>query len=410
MTVEPANDNTPPPKLHFLAWLMVLVAGANPKILRYQCPQDISKVLAQAGLLIGTFIYSSVVLTMISNRLFAADHFSFGLMLGAVGVSALIAAADAYIYLHCSWLKDGVTELKKVGWDIPLPASQRVRMNLFLANRLLLAFGWAYFIGLSLGLIIYASDIRTRLEAQYLNTNATIVAEAARLYDAEIRSQTDAVNVQEGVLRALARQVTSLRQKEVTRIIHDKQRLAGTALDGRIAPFETRLEQEQAKLDGMKKRLADLVGGRNKAIRQAVDNSPNRVPFTGDNFLAQVKALDEIAAENPKVGLLIAVLEIIAVGLELAPILAKLLGLNPTVYSAVVARDHIVSLSRVGEVLGHDLGGDPPPEPPASAPALSNVVSFHRPANENVAPPVQIPKKKRGRPRKYPPAVNGSGM
>lgn len=126
---EPANDNRPPDLNLIFRFLIRWLAGADVKILTSQCPEDIPKILAQAALLIGTFIYSSVVLTMISNRLFEAGHFSFGLMLGSIGVSALIGACDAYVYLHCSWLKDGITELKKVGWDSPICVSTTSSMR-----------------------------------------------------------------------------------------------------------------------------------------------------------------------------------------------------------------------------------------------------------------------------------------
>jgi hypothetical protein len=411
---EPTNENTPPPQLDWFSRFLVWLSGANAKVLVTQCPEDISKVLAQAGLLIGTFIYSSVVLTLISNHLFAAGHFSFGLMLGAIGVSALVAACDAYVFLHCSWLKDGVAELKKCLWDIPLPTSQRVRMNLFLGNRVFLALGWAQIIGVCLGLILFESDVTARIDANYLKGNANVVAEVSRPYDAEIKSERELVGIQEGVVKALARQATTLRQNEVNWIVRgSRKRRADPATDGRIQPFEAKHDEEQTKLDAMKRHLADLVQGRNAAIRKAVDSAPNHVPYS-DGFLAQVRALDEIAGENGRVAFLIIVLELVAVGIELAPILAKVLGLNPTAYSAIHAREYYLRLTRIADELERELDKDvpTPPEPPTEKPMNDNLffAGIDTPANDNIAPELPV-KRKRGRPRKVRSAsTNGSGQ
>jgi Domain of unknown function (DUF4407) len=407
---DPVNDNLPPPKLDWVSRFLLWLAGADVKILLTQCPEDIPKILAQALLLIGTFVYSSVVLTLISNRLFAAGDFSFGLMLGSSGVSALIGAADSYVFLHCGWLKDGIVELKKVGWEIPLPAGQRLRMNLFLVNRFALALCWAQIIGLCLGLIVYESDVKTRIEANYLKANAAVVTEVSRPFDAEIKSQQESVGIQESVVRALARQSTALRQSEVDRIIHGyRKRRDEPMTDSRVRPFETRLEEEQEKLDTMKKRLADLMQGRNAAIRKAVDSATNHVPFSG-GFLAQVKALDEIASENGKVAFLIIVLELVAVGIELSPILAKVLGLNPTAHSAIYAREYFIRLNRIADAMESALGNAPPPPPGAAGMPANNgrgLTGGPPPANDNLVPRQQA-KRGRGRPRKYPP-TNGSG-
>jgi hypothetical protein len=418
MMTELSNDNNhprrPSPESGFLVRSLLCLAGANAKVLTTQCPEDIPKVLAQAGLLFGTFLYSCVVLTMIFNRLLAAQHFSFGLTLGAISISMLVSACDAYVFLHCSWVKDGISELKKAGWDIPLSPTQWVKTNLFLLNRVLLSIAWAYVVGLCLSLIIYSDDTRARIDNTYLRANAAIVAQVSPPYDDAVKSEREAVATEEAAVKALFKQATSLRQTQANSIARkSKQRRDEPAIESGVRSFEAKLDDEKAKLDKAKTRLAELVEGRNAAIHKAVDSAPNHVSYNG-GFLSQVKALEEIVNEDGKIAFIVGAIEVIAVGIEMAAVLAKLLGHNPTGYSAIIAKQYFLRLTRTADEMEQELQRDSVRENDRAAEELANDNNLsdekEAPANDNF-PPQQPVKRKRGRPRKHlPSASNGSGQ
>ena len=67
-------------------------------------------------------------------------------------------------------------------------------------------------------------------------------------------------------------------------------------------------------------------------------NAPGYVaPEAG--FLTQIRLLGQIADSDPKLRLVILLIELTSFGFELASVLGKATSFSPTVYSAVLARD-----------------------------------------------------------------------
>jgi hypothetical protein len=117
--------------------------------------------------------------------------------------------------------------------------------------------------------------------------------------------------------------------------------------------------------------------------------------------------------EDGKVIALVILVEIIAVGLDLAALTAKLMGFCPTAYSLIIACRHVLRKEQVINGMFHSTpshhddfqnGADPELKPAnGNRPGNGHANGIGSFANDNE--PVQ-PKRKRGRPPKNPP-TNG---
>jgi hypothetical protein len=176
---------------------------------------------------------------------------------------------------------------------------------------------------------------------------------------------------------------------------------------GELPGYEATLSAEEAKLKGLKAQLAGLNANRDKAIRDAVENAPDYAPLN-KGFLAQIVALEHIAAEDRKIATVIVLIDLVSFGFELAAVLAKVLSYVPTTYSALLAKDAYMSAIRIVDEIVAEIKAANDNErrsPPDNKPANDNgreggSSSGSDPfgSQGNVAPP----KRKRGRPRKNP--------
>ncbi len=174
--------------------------------------------------------------------------------------------------------------------------------------------------------------------------------------------------------------------------------------------FETRLAEEQAKRSALNDELTRLTRDRGAAIRATIEKAPDYVAYD-NGLLTQIKILDQIAQENPKVGWVILLIDVTAFGLELAAVLAKVTSFLPTTYAALLARDAYMGAVRIVDAMVKELNPEPstdpkepaivmPPEPANDNwPAQEQAVR-QNPFNGPDDPPPPPPKRPRGRPRK----------
>jgi len=178
--------------------------------------------------------------------------------------------------------------------------------------------------------------------------------------------------------------------------------------------FEARLREESEQLANLNVRLAQLSNGRGEAIRASLEKLPDYVP-PDNGLLAQIRTLDEIVRANPRLAAVVAILELVGFGFELAAIFAKMCFI-PSLYARTVTADAYVSAVRMVDAIVKEL--NPEPEEAEDAP---EVVMTEPPANDNwppnsravgqnpldgidipPPPPPSSPKRPRGRPRKTP--------
>lgn len=183
-----------------------------------------------------------------------------------------------------------------------------------------------------------------------------------------------------------------------------------------LPAFQSTLATEDAKLASMKNVLTALQDHRDDAIRAALEAAPDYIPYN-NGLLAQITALDQIAHENRKIETVIILVDVTSFAFELAAVLAKVTSYVPTTYAALLARSAYMQVVRLVDEMMAELnapsGGSGPElrvTPPiiprgrtqrdAAYPA-GETDPFSSPMGPLPAPP----KRRRGRPRKAPPAA-----
>ncbi len=182
-----------------------------------------------------------------------------------------------------------------------------------------------------------------------------------------------------------------------------------------LPAFEKKLTEENARWLALKGELTRLTENRGDAIRAAIEKAPNHVPLD-NGLLAQLRTLDQIASANPRIAAMIILVEVVCFTFDLAAMLARGAS-TPTTYAVLLVKQTYVSAVHIADEVVSELN----PKPPAEAPAPQIIIPV-RPANDNFRmheqavgqnpfdghddpPPTPPMKRKRGRPRKTPPAV-----
>jgi Domain of unknown function (DUF4407) len=197
---------------------------------------------------------------------------------------------------------------------------------------------------------------------------------------------------------------------EQSRQTRDAQRAAQRSRSDRQIPaFEQKLDRANAELDGLQGKLKTLTAGRNDFIRTAVESSPTHIPFN-NGFLAQISALDDIAARNRRVWWVTLLLECAAVSLELGAVFSKFLVTIPTDYAKIFAKRAIVRAIEIADEIEARNNKTVPsenskdPEPPPPPPANDNEPGGEDEGGGQLALEALTsspsPKRGRGRPRK----------
>jgi hypothetical protein len=184
----------------------------------------------------------------------------------------------------------------------------------------------------------------------------------------------------------------------------------------KLPAYETTLAAEDAKLASMKNTLTAQEDHRDDAIRAAVGASPNYVPYN-DGLLTQITVLDQIAQQNRKIAAVIILVDVTSFGFELAAVLAKVTSYVPTTYAALLARSAYMQVVRLVDEMMEELNA-PAKAPSSGIQIIPPVIPPHKERGESLRPereadpftnslgPLSAPqKRRRGRPRKVPPAA-----
>jgi hypothetical protein len=228
----------------------------------------------------------------------------------------------------------------------------------------------------------------------------------------EANAKTHAQEIEKSLQNARGR-LDTLRRQLASASDATKQRS-----DDQLPAFESALAAEQDKLGKLKDELARAVQGRNEAIRVGVESSPRFVK-RDDGFLGQIRALESIAEDDPKIAAIVLLIEFASTGFELAAVMAKTLAFIPTAYADILAAESYERTAQIADGLAKHLNQSTAEIPPDEPPPNDNGPAFG-PMNDNrrgfgsttpqdpfapgdlAAQPVKRP---RGRPRKSP--LNG---
>ena len=334
-----------------------------------------------------------------------SGHSNLGIYLGATALSSFILAIDSYVFFRCSYLAAGYDELEKAGLDVSLPDEQRRMARRFLGIRIGQSCALGLIVGVMCSLLVYAKDIGARIEMDYLKNNAPLVQQLNEQADGASKRATEAVNATNAQITTLNRQIATARQIEISNARRIFAGGGGPNISNspQVRALESRRTVEENKLAKLKGEELQAQRGRNDRIRAGLDGDPT-VIRANTGMLGQINALEEIAGDDWKIAFVMFLIEIVAVGFDLAPVLAKLNYL-PTTLSALLAKNHLLRMQQIVDEAVSD--NQEPAAGQSLVPANDNPLrngkghGFGWIANDNE--PDQPPKRKRGRPRKYPP-------
>jgi hypothetical protein len=375
-----------PPELDFIPERAIRIAGADPKYVGENCPEDIGNLVASGTIGIGSWAYNTVMFAV------AATHFNgsfnLGLLAGSAALAGYTLANDSYVFNRCAHLMAG---FQQIGEPIPRKFAKMARRSLGLRVLQSLFLGSVF--SVSTSLVLYKDDIATRIRQDWLQAHSARVGQVSTQTDGDINTARDAVNHTMANIAALNKQISAR-----------LARSPNAANSPQVNALVTQRAAEQRNLTTEKAGVVQLESHRNETLRADFTEDPTIVR---ENFgqLAQVHALEEIAGDDYWVALVVFMIDCIFMGFDLAPVLAKLNWL-PTTYAALKARDY---LERMREIDDERETPRPPGSgnQPARGPANNNgPFGGGQAANDNYPP---VAKRGRGRPRKPVVMTNGSG-
>jgi hypothetical protein len=380
-----------PPELGFFVRVLIYIAGADPDFVLKNCPEDIGKLTAAGIIAVGAFLYNSTVFITVATHL--AGHFSGGLVAGGIGLAACILATDSFIFFRCAHLLSGFEQLAQAGLQVAIPLKVRKMVRRALGMRIGQSCCLGLVVGVMASLVIYSGDIAGRMQLDSLRTSSAQVRQLSEQTDSDAKRVTQEITSTTTNINLLNKQIGAA-----------LARSANAANSPQLRALEVKRNAEENKLAAQKAELSRLQSGRNERLRAGLDGDPTVVHTSG--VLAQISALEELAGDDWKIAFVILLVELLAMGFDLAPVLAKMNYL-PTTYSVLLARDYLERMQRtVDEMV--------PPEPDPNGQVVEIPANDDDPfggaqaVNDNIAP--EPLKRKRGRPRKHPLTINGTGL
>jgi hypothetical protein len=196
--------------------LLARIAGADWDSLR-SCPQrDCDNVRAVAEIMICTWLYQTVLLSLISHSLFSAQGLIRPeIVLSAAFIATFILLIDSYMVMRAGWHLSGLAELKRGGLDIFGGFQARFKAAVFLAIRIALALGIAQLTAIFVSVLVLGSDIDARIEQDFLHANAALIAAATVRADTDIQRTRDREVVEAKESANLAAQAEQLRKRKL---------------------------------------------------------------------------------------------------------------------------------------------------------------------------------------------------
>jgi hypothetical protein len=424
----PENPDTPPPASGIQRFL-ASIGGAPRRFHSEMTPQDFGNFAGLGMLAVGSGCTEFVGFNVLGHALYGDTLSSPAITAVALPAAICITVVDVCIFYRFPLHRLGLKELSRAG--LRSTAIGSLGSKIATGLRVCGCITTGAVVGFFLSLAAYSADISNQITADYLADNRGIADQAATVYDGLIKRATETVENEMAASRDLERQISSQQQSDAREIQKARRRnWAMPAANPQLAALEARRAGLSGQLEKHKGELDGLIASRNPNILKAIDTSPNHKPKP-EGELGRIKAFVKILEQNPGLLIVVAGIELIALGLTLAPALAHSIYV-PSSFAARMALEHLKTVTRMareGAILmaaaqqqqdkpGDDaepeaigMPADPPPHSPAPA---TGAVPAREPAPEAppTAPmivPTEAPRRRRGRPRKTPadPAANG---
>jgi Domain of unknown function (DUF4407) len=212
---DPSESDPKPRKFSMFLKLIFRITGIDEETMA-KCPKhDVDNVRALGELLIASFLWQTMLLALISHRLFAAPgEVRPELLLGAAGIGLFVLLIDSYIFYRSGFEISGIDELRRGGLEVGGGHGPASKIG-YLAARIVLSVGFAQLTAIFVALIIFAADTDSRINSTYQNANARLRTDITAIVDADIQRADVAVKTQAARVDSLSSQISTLRQHDI---------------------------------------------------------------------------------------------------------------------------------------------------------------------------------------------------
>lgn len=288
----------------------IRIAGADERLLAL-CPErDREIVLALANLILSVWLYQTLIVSLISERLFGAPgEIHPELIIGSAFICSIVLQFDSFSIMRTAWVLEGIKFLKRGGIDISEGIGARIKFGIFLCIRIFLSIGIAQLSAIFLSLLIFSADIDSRLHESNLNANAALTSSATALVDGGIQRATAAVNAESTQETALATQVSQLRDNQIDPASGDTQvqmaQQAVTQLLAEKSEADSAVQQAEtiasAELGGIKSPETSGIAGdgpRRQAALEAVQDAKDQDQQIATALAAAQSRFDALQSQS----------------------------------------------------------------------------------------------------------------
>lgn len=346
----------------YATFLISAGPGDRKTVLDWCSPKEISDNKWLGLLLLGSSAFTAITSCLAFHVLFGDGAFRPSLMVAGVLVGGLVGMSDRVNFYLGTLHSKGMAELANAGLKLPeIVPNKRTRL-LVRGLRIAQAATFGALSGVFFLLAANGSDIEAYLTNQFLVENRSVATEMAKIVDGNITLKRAALELATGEVKNITQDIRALQNSDVRRQIAAGRKSGSHSVTGspQVAVLERKLADKEAKRDAFNDEVVKLTEGRNAEIEKAVGNAPNHVPRkTG--LPAKLQALGTLVYNDPKMLLVAAALEFVALMLELGPMLASA-NYIPSAYAARVALDHFVEVTELVKSGAGRLGAKIPAE------------------------------------------------
>lgn len=424
------------PPADYASFLISAGPADRKTVLDWCKPKEISDKKWLGLLLVGSSAFTATSSCLAFHVLFGDGAFRPSLVVAGVFVGGLVGVSDRVNFYLGTLHSKGMAELANAGLKLPeIVPNKRTRL-LVRGLRIAQAATFGALSGVFFLLAANGSDIEAYLANQFLVENRPVATEMAKIVDGNIALKRAALELATGEVKSITQDIRALQNSDVRRQIAAGRKAGSHSVTGspQVAVLERKLADKEAKRNAFNDEVVKLTEGRNEEIEKGVGNAATHVPRkTG--LPAKLHALGTLIYNDPKMLLVAAALEFVALMLELGPMLASA-NYIPSAYAARVALDHFVEVTELVKSGARRLGakipaedanaaleaavarepaapdtvegdGLPSQQPPAAPDSQAYVADGFTRTASNEAP--SVARRPRGRPRRngVAPSLNG---
>jgi Domain of unknown function (DUF4407) len=346
--------------------------------------QERSDLKALGAILLGSSALTSITATVGLHLALGDGGFHPWYAAMGIFVGALTGAIDYTVQYKGTLASRGLSENRRAGLKLP-DSESTSRLSFFVRLvRVGQAATFGFLGGMFLIIATNFTDVHSYIDNKFTTLNRPVAEEAAKLTDAAIARNRQALSVLDAEINNLSRLIQAVRLNDVKRAVGRKANAPPPTSNPQLEALERQLAETTVKRDAVAATLSNQEGNRNAAIEKAINASPNVIrKRTG--LAAQLEALSALTDENPRLILVFLALELLSLALELGPMWAAASRI-PSALAGKLALDHFVLVSERAKEGAEKLGVRAVDDHPVTAPIEAQAAKDAPPPTAEVSP------------------------